>query len=146
MKHQPILLDGVAAPDPKYAPLGVYIAYAPDEMTELEHLVDFLCAYLGITPRMKRKASTHPYCQVGEDEVSLPMLTKLMPMLCNEGVGVAIGFFYPKAKKHAMPDNMTAFRAYKAHLDAGKEPGLEEVLLVYKEVESLYFPTGSRLN
>lgn len=146
MKHQPILLDGVAADDPKYVPLGVFIAYAPDEMTELEHLVDFLCSYLGVTPRMKRKLSVHPYCQVNEDEVSLPMLSKLMPMLCSDGAAVAIGFYYPKSRKPAMPDNMTTFRAYKAHLDAGKVPGLEEVLLVYNEVEGHYFPTVSNLN
>lgn len=153
MDYEPIHEVGRRKPNPKNLPIGVMITYYPDETEELEHLVSFLKAHFEITEEdlgNKRRAphwrAHQPFLRIGDKQVSLCTLITRAPFLHNEMGIAAVGFMYPTKKHPQYAPHIPAFHAYKAHLDADKNPGLEPIRELYRKVAAEFFPSGVNLH
>ena len=115
MKYSPIFPEDHSPSD---APQGVYAIYGEGDHEELEHLLLFLKEYIEIPERettqkgMRRgQLLSHPYLQLGDDEVSLPFVLSKIHDLEDLGFNVIIGFLYPGNPYKKRSRDILTFRA-----------------------------------
>lgn len=141
----PILYEKTKVDAMSHLPLGAYVVYEDEDMSDLEHFLDFCRDYFQITHRSRMKRA-HPFVQLDDVQVSLPSLIRAFSQIRDTGITVAIGFYYPEDSRDKWKKDVQAFHSYKAHLDNEKTLISEEAHDAYAHAEQTYFPVGKQLN